>query len=344
MKKAKIFLIGSILLFGGILSMFTFIFNFETNQQTLANNEKISPRGSYYNNSMSPIFINGDAYGIGAHNWSWAESQPWCSGNGNEAEPYIIAKLTINGMRLSSCILIRNSIAFFRIENCTLYNSSAGSGDPRKAGIKLLNCQNGEIYNNFILNNKGNGISLGSSSFNIISENTISNNNYYGISLYSNCNNNTISENTISNSQIDGIFLSYSSSNIISENTCSKNRDGIWISHGSDNTISWNIISNNTMEGISIFSCSNNIEFNRIYNNPVGIYVGDGDVKNNFISQNWIWNNPIRMAGSNIGDNYIGNNFYYSFYNPDTDGDGLSDELELGIGTNPSLYDTDGDN
>ncbi|MEJ2251650.1 MAG: hypothetical protein P8Y97_18585, partial [Candidatus Lokiarchaeota archaeon] len=39
-----------------------------------------------------------------------------------------------------------------------------------------------------------------------------------------------------------------------------------------------------------------------------------------------------------------GNNFYYSFYNPDTDGDGLSDELELGIGTNPSLYDTDGDN
>ncbi|MEJ2248789.1 MAG: NosD domain-containing protein, partial [Candidatus Lokiarchaeota archaeon] len=342
MKKAKIFLIGSILFFGGILSVFTFLFNFETNQKTLANNEKISPRGSYYNNSMTPIFIDGDAHGIGAHNWSWAESQPWCTGNGTEAEPYIIANLTINGMRLSSCIQIKNSVAFFRIENCSLYNSSAGPGNPRKAGIRLLNCSNGVIYNNSISNNEGNGISLGSSSFNIISENILSKNKYYGISLYSNCNNNTISENTISNNWIDGIYLYYSNDNIISKNTCSKNRDGIRLSHGSDNTILWNIISNNTMDGISFFSYNSNIEFNRIYNNPIGIYIEDAS--NNFISQNWIWNNPISMAGNSIEDNYIGNNFYYSFYNPDTDGDGLSDELELGIGTNPSLYDTDGDN
>ncbi|TFG25786.1 MAG: hypothetical protein EU533_00740, partial [Promethearchaeota archaeon] len=47
---------------------------------------------------LNPIFIDSDATGVGAHNWTWAAYQPWCSGSGTEIDPYVIANLTIDGM------------------------------------------------------------------------------------------------------------------------------------------------------------------------------------------------------------------------------------------------------
>ncbi|GAH14331.1 unnamed protein product, partial [marine sediment metagenome] len=57
----------------------------------------------------TPIFIDGDATGIGAKNWTWAVSQPWCSGNGISVNPYVIENVTINGLNSSNCIEIRDS-------------------------------------------------------------------------------------------------------------------------------------------------------------------------------------------------------------------------------------------
>ncbi len=35
----------------------------------------------YWNLTGTPIFIDGSASGVGAHNWTWAESQEWSSGS-----------------------------------------------------------------------------------------------------------------------------------------------------------------------------------------------------------------------------------------------------------------------
>ena len=73
----------------------------------------------------NPIFIDGDATGVGAHNWTWAEDQDWCRGTGTWNDPYIIENLFIDGNDLSSCIEIHNSAKFLLIRNCTIFNSTS---------------------------------------------------------------------------------------------------------------------------------------------------------------------------------------------------------------------------
>ncbi|GAH16136.1 unnamed protein product, partial [marine sediment metagenome] len=94
-------------------------FNFSVEQNFIENIECSALK--------APIFINDTATGVNAHNWTWAEEQPWCSGSGTDIDPYVIQNLIINGFETASCIEIRNSTAFFIIKDCTLYNSSASS-------------------------------------------------------------------------------------------------------------------------------------------------------------------------------------------------------------------------
>ena len=93
-----------------------------------------------------PIFIDDTATGIGAHNWTWAESQSWCSGSGTWSDPYILENLNIDGFGLVSCIEIYNSYSYFIIRNCTVYNAV-------NEGIKLENTKNGTLSNNICFNN-----------------------------------------------------------------------------------------------------------------------------------------------------------------------------------------------
>ena len=67
----------------------------------------------------TPIYINDLESGIGAHNWTWASSQTWCSGNGTFHDPYMIYGLTIDGGGTTTCIDILNSDVYFIIQNCT---------------------------------------------------------------------------------------------------------------------------------------------------------------------------------------------------------------------------------
>ncbi|MFX0071309.1 MAG: nitrous oxide reductase family maturation protein NosD, partial [Candidatus Hermodarchaeota archaeon] len=150
-----------------------------------------------------------------------------CTGNGTYSEPYVIEDLIIDGGGSDSCILIENSNVYFKIENCTVYNSGYWDGED-DAGIKLQGVSNGTLISN-------------NASYN-----------YFGIIL-AESNNNTISGNTANNNALDGIALYESNYNTISGNTASNNTwmgiilhdYGIGLSSCNNNNISGNIVNNN---------------------------------------------------------------------------------------------------
>ena len=131
--------------------------------------------------------------------------------------------MVIDGKGTGNCILIEDSNVFFKIENCTLYNSGGG---PLTAGIKLDSVRNGLLIQNNVLNNYAFGIYLLSNEKVKIIGNTVSNNVADGIQL-SMANNNTISGNDVNTHPYWGIDLHYSDNNMISDNTASNNDDGI---------------------------------------------------------------------------------------------------------------------
>jgi len=74
--------------------------------------------------------------------WSAFETAGNCTGSGTYSFPYIIEDLEINGSGSGSCIEIKNSDKYFRIENCTLVDA--------ERGITLENVINGKVVNNTI--------------------------------------------------------------------------------------------------------------------------------------------------------------------------------------------------
>ena len=143
------------------------------------------------------------------------------------------------------------------------------------------------ISNNTISNNYYYGILCKYSSSPSISNNTISNNNYYGISCsyYSSP---SISNNTISNNNYSGIYCYYSSSPSISNNTISNNSSRGIYCYSSSPSISNNTISNNSSRGIYCSHSSPSISNNTISNNNYGIYCyySSSSISNNTISNN----------------------------------------------------------
>lgn len=195
-----------------------------------------------YKNYKNGVSIDGDATGINAHNWTWAEDQAWCKGLGTLDDPYIISGINIESKEAEIGIEIKNSDVYFKIQDCYITNTI-------DAGIKLEGVSNGEIKDSIIANTN------------------------------------------------NGIYLNLSNSN----------------------HFEMNMIFNNSNDGISLVDSSENLVY-----------------------ENWIWNCNNSISGDTY-NNFIGGNYYYSVYEPDTDGDGLLDQIELSLGTNPSYSDTDGD-
>lgn len=255
-----------------------------------------------------PIKIDGSATGVGAHNWTWAVSQTWCTGSGTWNDPYIIEDLTIDGFGLTDCIEIQASNVFFIIRNCTTYNSP-------DYGISLDTVNNSLLINNNCTNNGYAGIALEyECTNNSISDNFVNDNDYVGIYLYEHCYNNTISENNANNNDI-GISLHwYTNNSIITGNIANNNQEyGIELyDFCGYNTISNNTIKNNRERGIDLeYTCKNNIISNNIIiNNTIyGLYLYT-DCDYNTILENTLKNNQAGITLDEACDynNIVGNN------------------------------------
>ncbi|TFG24466.1 MAG: hypothetical protein EU529_04195 [Promethearchaeota archaeon] len=281
--------------------------DFDANDDGIGDNPHIFNGGRdwlpIWNDGYNGSKIHIDGSGINAPNWEWVVSRIWCSGSGSHSDPYIIKNLEINGENDSSCILIEKSTAFFRIEDCTIYNSGS---DAHDAGIELSNVTNGTIINNNCSNNNQNGILLyNKCSNNTISENTCSDNGVNGIKLEIFCENNTLFKNSISKNEI-GIYLNQCYYTDMSQNTIENNDIGIGVDYNSDfNNITNNIINYNTDYGIVIlqYLCEHNL----LYNNS---FIGNKvHAKNDGYNNDW--------------DNGIIGNYWDDYIGKDPDDDGI---------------------
>lgn len=225
-----------------------------------------------------------DELGGGDYTWEEANVRYWCSGSGTVDDPYIIQNLILNPYAGTGRISIKNSDAYFRIENC-------------KTAISLSNTNNGELFNNNVscipYTSFGfGGIDLVNSNYNIISENIasiIAIINDYGIAL-TNSSHNIITGNTIG--AVNSINLVDSHYNIISGNNIITNYyNGIGLFG-----CKYNHICNNTISNIANFPGNFHDPYPRgIYVSYYDIYRGIGDwiyfeSKYNMISENYIYN------------------------------------------------------
>jgi len=270
------------------------------------------------------LTVNGTNWG----NWTWAVSQPWCSGAGTPGSPYLIQNLEIDG-KWSDCISIQNSNKDFIIRNCILY-----LGD---SGIYMDNVTNGDIIENNCFD-CGYGINYDISSNNNLLNNTIYDNDVgiYGFdSNYTTISNNIIFDsyegivisggyyNTIDGNDVSyimdwyGIELDNTHNNVINENVVTAcDYGGIYLDPSHYNTISGNIIDGNYGTGIELSDCDNNIiSGNTIrdnWENGISLFMAsDNQIFDNEISYNehgivsggsW-WNN---VSGNMIRDHHYG--------------------------------------
>ncbi|TFF88578.1 MAG: hypothetical protein EU548_08680, partial [Promethearchaeota archaeon] len=282
-------------------------------------------------NLVDPIYIDGAATGIGAQNWTWAKSQPWCSGEGTWHKPYIIRNITIDAKALDNCITIINSDVHFMIQNCTLFNASSAS---YKAAIHLDHVNNSVILENNCSNNGHNGIIFYESCYNnTIKGNIIHENVGSGISIRDSSLNNTVRDNWIANSTgVFGVyFLQSHYSKFINNtvegcsagirvhateytkvinNTFKSNEVGISLRHGNYAKITQNKITSSSSHGIfSDTTAQCEIHHNHIFDTT---YDGIRLIDNS--RYNEIYSNEIKNSsryGAHIDDTNVHNNTFY---------------------------------
>ena len=251
----------------------------------------------------------------GNSNWSAAKTAGISTGSGTYSNPYVIEDLIIDNEGEGSGILIENSDVYFKIENCTLYNSKYVISEENE-GITLNNVQNGQVINNNCSYNSI-GINIISSDNNDVLENTVNDNKQNGINLEDSDNNNFIG-NIANNNLWDGISLLGSDYNDISGNKINNNGlagisigEGFWDSF--HNTVSQNSANNNQYGIFLSDSYYTTLTENSANNNQYGIYLIYSD--SSIVSQNSANNNQYGISilyysdyNTISGNNLIGNN------------------------------------
>jgi parallel beta-helix repeat protein len=221
-----------------------------------------------------------------------------------------------NDIWVGSFPLFLNNIT---IQNITLKN--------RSHGIFFRNVTNSNAINCIIDQNGQDGIRIEGGDYLTLTNNTITNSSYRGISL---TNSNFIQ---ISNSSIEylqgvqgiggtGIRLDSSSSNFIQENILSNNNlHGISLNVSNDNRILNNTIFNNQYDGMELDDSSNNLILNNtiFHNQWLGInlenLIGTGS-NNNIIIYNNITSHQengifvFSSANNTISNNFVVNNAF----------------------------------
>ncbi len=221
------------------------------------------------------------------------------SGNGTEADPYIIEGYDIDGGGYGYGIYIGNTTDHFVVRDCYLHNASGSSSWPyfSSSGLTINNVTNGAIENNLICNNTRVGIYMRYSSDNTIHKNNLLNNRG-GLSLYFSSENNTVHDNNCSYNSMDGFQIYYSDSNSIYNNVASKNGGNGFYVISKNSTIEGNQIRNNREKAIKCWGSINcSIDNNILTNNTEGIYLDESKETN-------IFNNMISNSSYGIKMDY----------------------------------------
>jgi len=252
------------------------------------------------------------------NNWTDAEAVGICTGNGTYSDPYVIEDLVIDGggsgrfPNYTSCILIENSDVYFKIVNCTLFNSDEG--------ISMINTNSGQILNNTCSNNNIRGMLLRNCNNSIISGNTVNNNIVYGISLYGS-NNNTISGNTVNNTYIGillyGWWFTISGfNNVVSGNLM--NECGLRVGGNLEILLSHEIDTTNLVNGKPLYYYVNEVGLGPDNFTNVGqvilVNCNDSLVSNLNISDSSIGISLHYCNNSIISGNTVNNNNYYGIF------------------------------
>ena len=155
-----------------------------------------------------------------------------------------------------------------------------GAIDTECAGISLTYAEHCNISGNNASKNRQ-GISLFSSSNNTITNNKVSENNYFGIALVSSSSN-TITNNYASHTNGTGIGLSKnSSSNIVTGNNASYNigGSGVALANSGNNTLRDNVMSGNRYnfdaDGVSYSELDNDIDLSNLVDGKPIYYLVD---------------------------------------------------------------------
>ena len=298
-----------------IVCLFLLLIVFSTVMQFDKNNSVISPKdkyneiknirnSAYWKLTGEAIFIDGDAIGVGAHNWTWAESQPWCTGSGTWASPYVIENVTIDCDGLDYGISIQDSYVYFRIQNCTIFNSG---NDFMDSAIFLgsltfpYSVTNGTIYNNTLYSN-GNGIYSQLGNNITISENIIKNTT--GAGIYSSSSTDMY---IIGNTFKDSDIRIYGDYHTVIGNTIKGTGSGIY-SNNDYHNITGNTVTNSSRGIFLEYSEGHNVEGNHLNNNSYGIwlkYVSDSNFTSNELNDNKY--NGIFFETRGIENNFTNN-------------------------------------
>ena len=272
-------------------------------------------KSKFWNLTGSPINIYNDA------GWLAAKAEGWCTGSGQENDPYLIENVTIDGLNSSGCISIWQTGRYFIIKNCTLYNS----GDSwTNAGIYIgQGADNGKLIENNCSFNNGHGIFIYQANGVIVLGNKANNNSKDGIfnlnSFYLNISNNKannnkgngilidsiccgpegiISNNTVEKNELNGIYADHVYNHTYTNNTVISNKkNGIKLESSSHSLIGNNSVENNTNYGIALIRSSyNTIKDNKLKNNKHCIY--EYKSSNNVYENNGDCN-VLRDSGTN---------------------------------------------
>jgi len=291
------------------------------------------------NEDLKISAVSGKIHIINNSGWLDFRNAGYCTGNGTYSEPYVIEDLIIDGGGSGSCILIENSNVYFKIENCTVFNS--GHSGSRDSGIYLKKVSNGKMINNDCSFNK-NGIYTYFSKNNTISTNIAKNNTYHGICVAAQSNETVIDGNTACfNSyigiHIDGGYTYHNSyNNLIINNNASYNAaEGIRVTFTNDTKIINNTAINNGYDGwggnaLNIQLCQNiTISKNNLQGGGEAIYaywLNSINFYNNTISSskgsglNIEYSNDVNLVNNIFAENNNGISLHGGYYLDDFQG------------------------
>ena len=292
-----------------------------------------------------------------SHDWSTNEATyDWIDGSGTLGDPYEILNVLFDGEgRDIHLIIIKNSYAYFRIEECILYNCNYNgiylenvengiisnvNTSYCSNGIRLVNSNYTRIQGIFARNNYNSGITVLGGSTNRIKNSSISNGR--GIILGGGTFNNDVLENIITTGGLHdyGIFIDQSQYNNVTNNLFSdfQQKYGILLGSSDNNNISGNTVRNSGCGIIIQNSDYNVISANSILNGTdKGLYIatslGNSISKNN-ISENklqgiyitnshnhFIWENTVMNNG--VDDIYLFNTSAVNLALNEMNGSGL---------------------